>query len=315
MNPNRSTGLGGSVVWRGSLSTFRIFGSLAPSAFDDKREHFPHLDASTTSGIIVDVLRATTSLIAIVGAGCRGVYVDVKPKSGEYPFEPPKSLDHLRADWVYGGELNGQPIQGIDPDGKPVRGVIGNSPTEISPGAFDDKLLRFFSSNGSKAIRSMMRAELGSAHVMCMANITSTVEAVLACRPERIWLACGGFYGSGSMEDSVACGIAISRLIDCGFASEYEIDDDAQHMLMVARWYLYGDQIAANELIVKLRNQQVGRLLADIGHERDIDAAVAGTGMKGSLWGDMASVRLKLATNEYPFLVPEDSTTGAMDDV
>ncbi|WP_174186443.1 2-phosphosulfolactate phosphatase [Nocardia barduliensis] len=300
-----------SVVWRGSLSSFKIFGSLAPAAFDDKRQHFPHFDASATSGVIVDVLRATTSLVAITGAGCRGVYVDVKPKTGDYPFIPPNPLPIQPGEWIYGGELNGRPIRGVDADGNPIDGVIGNSPREVRPAAFEGKLLRFFSSNGSKAIQSMMHAGLKSAHVMCLANIESTVEAVLSYHPDRIWLSCGGFYGSGSMEDSIACGIAISDLIKRGFATEHEIDDDAQHMLMAARWYLREGCLATEELIAKLRNQQVGRLLTDIGHGGDIEAAVAGIGMQGRLWDDMAAVKLKLATNDHPFLVPDNSRTGA----
>ena len=296
-----------SIVWTASLQHYRVLGSSSPLAFEAKCSQLPQ-DGKITSGIsavFVDVLRATTTLVAVAAAGCPGIYVDVKPKEGSYPFVPPAGLDNVEP-WIYGGELDGAPVAGVGASGEPVYGVIGNSPCSIVRSNFAGSYLRFFSTNGSRALTALARAKMKSIHALCLANIDFTVQAVLRRRPDRIWFTCGGFYGSSSIEDIVASGLAIKRLIDAGFAAANDLDDEARQMLVLGELFSDGESIRHETLTTELRGAQVGRLLTSIGHGDDIRASVCGIGMLDqTLWNDMANVSLAADEPVKPFVLVE----------
>ncbi|MDQ0466232.1 phosphosulfolactate phosphohydrolase-like enzyme [Caulobacter ginsengisoli] len=300
-----------SVVWTGSLNHYRILGSQAPTGFERKFEHFPTDIAQHTCAVFVDILRATTTLVGVAAAGCKGIYVDIKPKTGDYPFVPPHGLAHLGR-WVFGGELDGKPIIGKDEQGHPIPGIIGNSPCSITKTDFADTYLRFFSTNGSRALGVLVAAHFRSIHALSLANIETTVDAILRRKPDRIWFTCGGFYGSGSLEDNIASGIAINSLLSRGFTSPELLDDEAHQMLVLGRYYLERQFFRADAVEIKLREAQVGRLMHDIGHQADIGAAVSGRGLRDpDLWSKMAEISLVADPSDRPFVYPELVVDGA----
>ena len=78
-----------SIIWDKSLSHYKIFGSCSPATFeekllqvqkgnnDDRVKDLKRLNNS--AAIFVDVLRATTTLIAVGASGTKGIVVDKKP--------------------------------------------------------------------------------------------------------------------------------------------------------------------------------------------------------------------------------------------
>jgi phosphosulfolactate phosphohydrolase-like enzyme len=292
-----------TIAWSDALSSFKVFGSQTPEAFTHKRAHFPNNVAGSTSAVFVDVLRASTTLLTVAAAGCNGIFVDVKPDDGRYLFAPPAGLSE-RLHWIYGGELNGRPVDGTDSTGAPKKGVVGNSPLSIAPNSLEGKYLRFFSTNGSRALRSMSRAGLASTYAMSIANMRVTVEAILAENPARVWFVCGGFYGSVSLEDCVACGLAIQFLIDATYVHENELDDEAQAMLYTARQFSIYGKLNEHGLTERLRAGQVGRLLTQIGRDADIMAAVSGAGIPDSLQRRMAATHLRSDSEHGQLLKP-----------
>ncbi|TDD28370.1 hypothetical protein E1218_07570 [Kribbella turkmenica] len=290
-----------SIVWQSALSKYKILGSQTPAGFTEKRSHVPDDDAAVTSAIFADILRATTTLIAAAAAGCGGIYVDVKPTLGVFPFERPPNI-HDPGTWVFGGELNGRPVEGMDHEGHTVEGIIGNSPLSVVPKSFEGQLLRFFSTNGSRAFRELLVARLQDVYALSMANIDATVDAVLQKSPRRIWLACGGFYGSSSLEDSVACGLATSRLIELGFTDENGLDDEALHMLLLSRSFECAGKLDEVKLVSAMLKRQVPQLLDDIGRLEDVPACVSGNGMDAELWREMSRTTLALASQTEPYL-------------
>lgn len=294
---------GASVVWTDSLARFKVFGALTPKAFVDKCSQVPADSVSTTATVFIDILRATTTLVAVAAAGATAVFVDVKPETGDYPFTPPDNLVGFDQ-WVYGGELDGRPIIGTGLDGEAVQASVGNSPTSIQLGQFENTALRFFSTNGSRALGALMLARPMSIHAMSMANLDKTIDQVLEGSPERIWLACGGFYGGMALEDTVAGGFAVMRILNAGFATEDELDDEALTMLMLARYYMETDYRLRGDLLTsRLQNLQVGSLLTKIGHASDIQASLEGTGMQTGLWEAMSRVTLSIPSPSVPLLI------------
>jgi phosphosulfolactate phosphohydrolase-like enzyme len=189
-----------------------------------------------------------------------------------------------------------------------VDGIIDNSPLSVSKSMFKGKYLRFFSSNGASALASLISAHFQSIHALSFANIDATVRSVLAKRPERVWVTCGGFYGSSSLEDSVAAGLAIQGLIDAGFAGADDIDDEAEAMRIQAIHFRNNTQIDAERLVSTLDSKQVSRLITPFGHKQDIRACVRGDGLEHGLWNAMISVSLVASAQCNSLLVPEQTS-------
>lgn len=296
--------MGNSVVWENSLSRFKVYGSQTPKAFTDKRQQVPNDEASSVAAVFVDVLRATSTLLAVGAAGCAGIYVSVKPQAAAlFPFVAPGGAPRDR-EWVFGGELHGEPIEGEDDLGVRSTGVIANSPLEASAAVLGGKYLRFFSTNGSEILQSVIGGQIPSVYAMALANVESTVDALVREEPARVWFTCGGFYGSQVLEDSVVAGLAIDRLLERGFATEQELDDEALSMLMLARLFKVSGAFDPEVLLARIKVSNVGRLLSEIGRQDDLRAAITLEGFDNSLLENMRQLVLKVDSSIGPFVVP-----------
>lgn len=295
-----------TVVWDKSLAHYRIFGSCSPATFEEKLEQVQRAHESarieSSAAVFVDILRATTTLVAVGASGCRGIVLNKKPRKGAYKFIPPF---FKKEDWVYGGELNGNPIVGIDAAGRELNGVLANSPIDANRSIFDRKYLRFFSTNGAAAFRALTRAKFSSIFALSLANIEATAQALLESNPNRIWIVGGGFYGGATIEDSVAAGFLTRRLIELRFVTnKEELDDEAETMRIHANYFQQGKEILDKELFNRLRNGQVSRLLTGLGNAKDVRACITGSGMEQT-WMEMKTIALVCRDPKKGMLVPE----------
>src|SRR5437660_4212565 len=88
--------------------------------------------------VVIDVLRATTTIVYALGAGCTAV-------------RPCAEIDEARAlaatlpkrSTLLAGERDGKPIKGFD---------LGNSPREFTPKKCKGKTVVFTTTNGTRAI-------------------------------------------------------------------------------------------------------------------------------------------------------------------
>ncbi len=293
------------AVWEKSWSHYKILASCSPLAFDQKVLQVPPEQREvlrSTCSVFVDVLRATTTLVAVAAAGCQGIFVDIKPKDRKFRFVPPFE----RGEWVYGGEQYGKPIEGETVTGELVAGVIDNSPMSVRPEDLAGKSLRFFSTNGARALGALASTGFASVHAVSFANIEATIQSIMNRAPERMWFTCGGFYGCASLEDSVAAGMAINLSIASGFADLDEIDDEAMAMLIQAQHFMENGILQADRLQRVLANKQVARLIGAYEHAADIPACVSGIGLPDGLWLAMESTVLAVERTGIPFLVVEN---------
>jgi phosphosulfolactate phosphohydrolase-like enzyme len=280
---------GGDVVGE-VLRDFNVFCSLTPESFAAKVQHFSSTERKKTAGIFVDVLRATTTLTVIGARSVKGIHLAVKPRSGGYDFTPPVFPD---AKWIFDGEENGRPIEG---------GIIGNSPAAAAEGDFGGNYLKFFSTNGARALEALSRAELGGVYLMSMANIDATMQKITDVSFKNIWLLGGGFYGSLTLEDTVCCGRAISWLIERGIHRAAELDDEARIALQAAESYQSDD----DRLVADLRESQVAKLLHAVGRGEDVPMSVDGRGLSSPLWARMCETVMRLTlVDTTHLLVPE----------
>ena len=157
---------------------------LSPAQADE-------LSFSGKQSVVIDVLRATTTIITAFIHGIRQV-------------TPVASIaaNSARAGGMIlkGGERNMKRIDGFD---------LGNSPLEYEREVVEGKSLIFQSTNGSKA---MVKAKFSTRILLCsFLNIDAVAKELLASN-EDVDIICSGNNGGFSLEDSVCAGRLIAEI-------------------------------------------------------------------------------------------------------
>jgi 2-phosphosulfolactate phosphatase len=148
--------------------------------------------ARVPTGIVVDVLRATSTIVQALDAGYRTVYCCAE-------VEEARALKEELGDAVLGGERGGNPLPGFD---------LGNSPLEyLSPQAEEVVIT---TTNGTRAV---VGAAANCDHVLVgsMLNLDA-VAATARGRGEDVEVVCAGLRG-GPSEDDAYCAGRIAALV------------------------------------------------------------------------------------------------------
>jgi 2-phosphosulfolactate phosphatase len=148
--------------------------------------------------VIIDVLRATTTLTIALANGAKSV----RPVAS-----PAEAQRHRGSGARLCGERDGRKIPGFD---------LGNSPEEYVAAAVSGNQLIFASTNGSRA---MIAARVARRRVLgAFINARAVVETVAQAR--AITVICAGALGQFSLEDAGCAGLLCRRLADRGAALE-----------------------------------------------------------------------------------------------
>lgn len=197
---------------------------------------------SNAAAVVIDLLRASTTITHALGAGAKCVVpvVDVD-----------EARLHRGPGTVLGGERHGVIIPGFD---------LGNSPTDYTEASVGGKTVVFTTTNGTKAIHACARAQ--RVLIGCFANI-SAIEQELR-NEETIHLVCAGTDNLPTLEDSLFAGALATRLLSHG-----GVLGNDQARLAVDAWS--ATTRTAEGVLLALYGSQGGRNLQSIGLERDID--------------------------------------------
>jgi 2-phosphosulfolactate phosphatase len=145
-------------------------------------------------GIVVDVLRATSTIAQALASGYERVYCCAE-------IEEAQALREQLGEGLLGGERNAVRIEGFD---------VGASPREFL-GEPRDRTVIFSTTNGTRAIlETAARAEevlLGS-----LLNLEA-VAAAARERGEDVTIVCAGFQGQFALDDAYCAG-RIVQLLD-----------------------------------------------------------------------------------------------------
>jgi 2-phosphosulfolactate phosphatase len=220
--------------------------------------HLPELVApeslAGTTAVVIDVLRATTTIVYALAAGAKAV---VPCLTIEAARQAAAALPRGRA--VLAGERGGLPIAGFD---------LGNSPTEFTPQRIAGRVVVLTTTNGTKALLHCRRAE--RVLVGAFANLSALCEELDRC--PRVDLVCAGTDGRPTEEDLLLAGAIVERLAAAG---SWKLDDRAVGARAgwqdVARG-ASGDRLAA-QLAAAMLISRGGRNLVHIGMARDIEMA------------------------------------------
>ncbi|HEX5471888.1 MAG TPA: 2-phosphosulfolactate phosphatase [Lacipirellulaceae bacterium] len=215
----------------------------------------PEQDLSGSAVIVIDLLRATTTICYALAAGAEEV-VPFRTIEEAYAAAEKAGRENV----VLGGERGGQRIDGFD---------LGNSPSEYTPDAIRGRPVYITTTNGTQALhhaRMAQRVLAGS--IVNLSAVTESVED-----EERIDVVCAGTDGHETGEDILAAGAIVRRMIDCSKAT-CRTNMSAEAALR--EWNTVLSSAAKNgrslskELAIEFRDTLGGRNLIDVGLERDL---------------------------------------------
>lgn len=153
-------------------------------------------DLRGKTAVMIDVLRASSTIVTALEHGAKGVIPVADMGAGSRISQ---SMD--TSNFLLCGEKGGEKIEGYD---------LGNSPLEYSREKVKNKTIILNTTNGTKALmRSSHSKEI---IVGCFLNLRSVVEHLKG--KEQIVLVCAGWRGHLSLEDLLCAGNIIYELAD-----------------------------------------------------------------------------------------------------
>jgi 2-phosphosulfolactate phosphatase len=211
--------------------------------------------------VVIDVLRATTTIVHALAAGCTAVLPEREVEAARHlarRCQPPALL---------GGERDGLAPEGFD---------LGNSPQEYTPQRCRGRQLVLTTTNGTQAIHAAASADC--VLLAAFVNFSAVCERLLPeTRP--IHLVCAGTRGEVALEDTLLAGALVEALVQgrscpprkrpvrAGHGNDaVELNDAAR-----LAWDCFEHH--GKTLEESLRLSQGGRNLLRLGLERDIAAA------------------------------------------
>lgn len=199
-------------------------------------------DIRNRNVVVIDILRATSTICTAVHEGAISVKAVQKP---EQALEL-RSLGYLAA-----AERDGMKLPGFD---------MGNSPFECMNGAVKDHKIALTTTNGTKCIEAV--AGDGAAGVFSGSFLNlDAMAAYLAADQKDLILLCAGWKDSFNLEDTLFAGalaLRVSEITSC------LIDCDAALMSMD----LY--RMASGNLMAYLKKSSHYKRLSHLHHDEDM---------------------------------------------
>ena len=196
-------------------------------------------DLSGTVVVVIDILRATSSITTAISHGVRLVrIVESLPECRELKLQG----------YIGAAERGGKKVGGFD---------MGNSPFSFMNPELEDQKIALTTTNGTSALKKAS----GALQVVIGSFLNySALLTYLERLPCDILLLCAGWKGKVNMEDTLYAGALIN-----GLKQMFEYDSDAPLMALQLFRQAKDDMKTAIE-----KSSHVKRLL-DLGLEKDIE--------------------------------------------
>jgi len=149
--------------------------------------------------IVIDVLRATTTMVAALASGATGVL----------PTETVlQAREQTNGRDVLGGERNCKKIPGFE---------LGNSPADYTADAVGGRRVILTTTNGTRGIHKAQKAE----HVLAGALVNARACAAAAAALKRdVVIVCAGTQDVFALEDGLCAGLLVAELTAPGRAGD-----------------------------------------------------------------------------------------------
>jgi 2-phosphosulfolactate phosphatase len=203
---------------------------------------------SGTVCIVIDELRASSTITTLLDLGCSRLYVTAGLQSARR-----LAREH---DGLLVGERHGYAPPGFDYD---------NSPAAIARGDVRDRVVVLSTSNGTKVLGWVAAAP--ATLVGCLLNARACAEAAVRLAESlgaRVGIVCAGTLGRFALDDAVAAGVIVERLIETLHQRGVEADLSEAAVAAVQIHRSYPD------VITPLRESVAGRLVTQLGAGDDV---------------------------------------------
>jgi 2-phosphosulfolactate phosphatase len=198
--------------------------------------------------IVIDELRASSTITTILDGGCASLYVTAG-------LEKARRLAREH-DGLLAGERHGYAPRGFDFD---------NSPAQLARADLRGRVVVLSTTNGTRVLGLVRYAP--AALVGCLLNARACARAAIELartRGQRIGIVCAGTYGVFALDDAIAAGVIVDRMVAALEAEGggYSLSESAVAARQLASSY--------PEFETPLMNSTAGRLLQSLGTEYDV---------------------------------------------
>jgi 2-phosphosulfolactate phosphatase len=206
-------------------------------------------DVQGRSVVVIDVLRATTTIAVALHNGARAV---VPAGSTEEALRIAQNLE--RDDVLLAGERRSTRIPGF---------ALGNSPHEFSSDAVRGKTIVLTTTNGTPALIAAQGAR--EVIVAAAVNFGAVIERCRGILEERgeLMILCAGRERQFALEDSFAAGRLTKVLLPEGGLRKVQVNDGALASLELARHY-------GERWLRAFRASSHGQALVELGFGADL---------------------------------------------
>jgi len=234
-----------------------------------------HADLAGRVAVVIDVLRATSTIITALQAGAERV---IPVETVEAGLATAETLG--RASVVLGGERGGLRIAGYD---------LGNSPLEYAPEVVRGKTIVLTTTNGTRALLCAQKAD--AIVIAALLNVGAVADWLLK-RNQDVTIICAGTEGRLSLDDLHCGGMLISRLLEPGLVRH--LSDGAR---AATEWFASDAGNAAYVLASCAHGQRLAGLgfADDLAYCAGIDAAA-----EVPVWDGSAFVRAATSPEASP---------------
>ena len=196
--------------------------------------------------IVIDVLRASSTIVTALANGCRSIFPIFSPEQAN---EEAKRF--TKEEVLLGGERKGKKIRGFN---------LGNSPREYQRNRVEDRIIIFSTTNGVKTLEIVKGAfriiTASFLNLQATSNYCSNF-------PGNVVLVCAGGEGQFSLEDSVCAGALVNSLKGVFSHSSQNRDGNIATQILYKKF--------GNNILDMLRKSQHGRYLEGIGLGKDLE--------------------------------------------
>lgn len=209
--------------------------------------------------VVIDVLRATSMVAALLAAGAKEVLPVAQVD------EARDLAARLGEKALLAGERGGLPPPGFD---------LGNSPLAVTSSLVNDRSVVLTTTNGTQAVHRAARSE--SLVAAAFVNAGAVVEWLQLKAPSEIAIICAGTQGDFSLDDALCAGLLVERLTAFQSGAKEAKNNQAGKAIEVtdAAWAAKAlFQRHRGELIQALSTCRHGRVLTSIGQADDIQFA------------------------------------------
>lgn len=198
--------------------------------------------------IVVDELRASSTITTILDGGCSRLFVTAGLDSARRLAREHHGL--------LSGERGGSAPRGFDFD---------NSPADLARANLRDRVVIVSTTNGTRVLGWVKHAP--AVLVGCLLNARACARAAVelaVAANARIGVVCAGTEGVFALDDAVAAGVIVERIEEAVRArgEDYTLSEPAVAAVQLRSSY--------PDLLTPLQNCTAGHLLARLGTEYDV---------------------------------------------